>query len=105
MVAPQPLDPSGSRTEAADEHAVRAEPAGDESVSVEREFGSTVELHLRESDAAVSAKLDRPTPMATAGTVPETGADAAGSPGRHSELLPDKSPAGRGRGGERKHQN
>ena len=42
--------------------------------------------------------------MAAAGAVPETGGDAARSPGGDSELLPHQGTDGDCRGGQRKHQ-
>lgn len=44
------------------------------------------------------------TPLAAAGTLSEAGVDAAGSSGRHSELLPDQGTSGRGGSGEREYQ-
>ena len=49
-------------------------------------------------------QLDRSASLAAAGAVSEAGADAARSPRRHSELLPDQGPLGRRGSRQRQHQ-
>src|SRR5260370_3710907 len=66
---------------------------------------SAMELHLRGCDAALFAELDRPIAMAAAGTVSEAGCDAAGSFGRHSELLSSEAASRRRRSDQWQHQD
>src|SRR6185437_1469463 len=67
--------------------------------------GSALELPLRGSNAEVSPELDGPTALAAAGAVSKVGADAVGSPGRYSQLLPIEAAAGGRRSHQRQHQN
>jgi transposase len=53
------------------EHAVRTQPASDESLPPQGKSGSIVDLPLRRSDAAVPAELDRPTALAAAAAIPK----------------------------------
>src|SRR5689334_23219547 len=48
--------------------------------------------------------MDRSTPVAASGAVPEAGNDAVGSFGRHPELLPDQGSSRGSGGGKRKPQ-
>src|SRR5205823_3282017 len=73
------------------EPVVRPQSEGVQSLSPQREFGSAMDVPLRRRDAELPAAVDRSTPMATSGTIPEAGHHAAGSPGGYPELLPDQS--------------
>jgi transposase len=55
--------------------------------------------------AALSAKLDRSTAMATVGTLSKTRLHAVGSPGRHPQLLPHPGTLRSGGSHQRQHQN
>ena len=81
----------GPKQETSTESGVRLESASDESVPAEREPSSTLGLHLRRSHAALPAKLDRSTALATPSSHGEAGEHAAQSSRGDSELLPNKN--------------
>src|ERR1035438_2429235 len=79
------------------EPTLRSQPESVQGLHPQREPGPAVDVPLRRRDAELPATVDRSTPVAASGPLPETGADVAGSPRRHSELLPEEGATG-GRG-------
>ena len=80
------------------------QPASDESLPPQGKFGPIVDLQVRRSDATVLAKLDRPTTVATARSLPKASRNVTRPPRRNLELLPNESAAGSSGGGQRQHQ-
>src|SRR5689334_5839800 len=87
------------------ESVVRPEPQTAEGLSAEGEPGSTLELSLRRSHAAVSGGLDEATSLAASGAISKAGADAPRTPARNPELLSHQGADGRGGGYQRQSQN
>src|SRR5450759_1017003 len=80
------------------EPVVRVEPAGLQSLPVERELRGAVELPLPRRHAQLPEPVDGPTEVAAAGSVRETRGDAPEARGRHCQLLRDQISLWRSRG-------
>src|SRR5450759_1711331 len=80
------------------EPVVRVEPAGLQSLPVERELRGAVELPLPRGHAQLPKQVDGSTEVAAAGAVRETRGDAPEALGRHCQLLRDQSSLWRSRG-------
>src|ERR1700686_1234585 len=105
MVAAEPMETPDLYTPRGIEPAVRIEPAGLQSLSVERKPGEAVGLPLRRGHAQLPAEVDGSTEVAAAEAVRGTRRDVAETPEWHCELLPDQG-ALRCRGsGQRKHSH
>src|ERR1039457_5257554 len=85
------------------EPIVPIEPAGVQSLPVEREPGAAMAIPLPGGDAQLPEQVDRPTEVAAVGSVRETRGDAAETRGWHCQLLRDQSPLRRSRGRQWKH--
>src|SRR5271163_309641 len=105
MVAAEPMETPDLCTPRGIEPAVRTEPAGLQSLPVERKPGEAVGLPLRRGHDQLPAEVDGSTEAAAAEALRGTRRDVAEAPGRHCELLPDEGPLWSGRSRQRKHSH
>src|SRR5450759_4508998 len=98
VVAAESLEEPNAGTPRGIEPVVRPEPAGLQSLPVERELRGAVELPLPRRHAQLPEQVDGPTEVAAAGSVRETRGDAPEARGRHCQLLRDQSSLWRSRG-------
>src|SRR5580658_2975601 len=92
MVAAQPMETLDVYTPRGIKPPVRIEPAGLQSLPVERKPGKAVGLPLRRGHDQLPAEVDGSTEVAAAEALRETRLDVAEALGRHCELLPDEGP-------------
>src|ERR1700686_1900692 len=102
MVCAEPMETPDRYTPRGIEPAVRIEPAGLQSLSVERKPGEAVGLPLRRGHAQLPAEVDGSTEVAAAEALRGTRRDVAEAPGWHFELLPDQGALWSGRSRQRK---
>src|SRR5262249_27862234 len=105
LAAAEPLGEPQHREETAAESTFPVESPSDESLLAQRELEPAVGIPLRGRDAALPAELDRSTSLAASEAFREAGRNAAGSPGRHSELLPNANRDGHGGSDQRQYQD
>src|ERR1017187_313934 len=103
MVAAESMEELDAGAPRGIEPIVPIEPAGVQSLPVEREPGATVELSLPRGHAQLPDQMDGATEVAATGSVRETRGDAAETCGRDRQLLRDQSPLRRSRGRQWKH--